>query len=80
MVVFYDQKGLSTAARGWWMMGLFGHDRAAVLDGGLPKWLAEGRPVEAGDAAIPPPGTFRPDFRADAAARRRRHAGECYDP
>jgi hypothetical protein len=33
-VVFYDQKGLASAARGWWMMGLFGHDRAAVLDGG----------------------------------------------
>jgi len=31
MVVFYDQKGLASAARGWWMMGLFGHDRAAVL-------------------------------------------------
>ena len=39
-VVFYDQKGLASAARGWWLMGLFGHDNAAVLDGGLPKWLA----------------------------------------
>ena len=37
-VVFYDQKGLASAARGWWLMGLFGHDAAAVLDGGLPKW------------------------------------------
>ena len=63
-VVFYDQKGLFSAARGWWMMGLFGHDRAAVLDGGLPKWLAEGRPVERGDAPPAPQATFRPDFRA----------------
>lgn len=62
--VFYDQKGLSTAARGWWMMGLFGHDRAAVLDGGLPKWQAEGRPTEAGDAAPAAPAEFRPDWRA----------------
>ena len=42
-VVFYDQKGLASAARGWWLMGLFGHDSAAVLDGGLPKWQREGR-------------------------------------
>jgi thiosulfate/3-mercaptopyruvate sulfurtransferase len=64
MVVFYDQKGLASAARGWWMMGLFGHDRAAVLDGGLPKWRAEGRAVEAGDPAPAAPGEFRPDLRA----------------
>ena len=63
-VVFYDQKGLFSAARGWWMMGLFGHDRAAVLDGGLPKWLAEQRPVESGEAAPATPAQFRPDFRA----------------
>jgi len=63
-VVFYDQKGLSSAARGWWMMGLFGHDQAFVLDGGLPKWLREGRPVEAGPAAAPPPATFQATFRA----------------
>ena len=63
-VVFYDQKGLPSAARGWWMMGLFGHDQAAVLDGGLPKWVAEGRPVEAGDPPAAAPAHFRPDFRA----------------
>jgi thiosulfate/3-mercaptopyruvate sulfurtransferase len=63
-VVFYDQKGLASAARGWWLMGLFGHDQAAVLDGGLPKWKAEGRPVEDGPAVPPAPGIFRPDFRA----------------
>ncbi|MBN8908495.1 MAG: sulfurtransferase [Rhodospirillales bacterium] len=63
-VVFYDQKGLSSAARGWWLMGLFGHDRAAVLDGGLPKWVREGRPTESGDAAPAPRAEFRPDFRA----------------
>jgi len=64
LVVFYDQKGLMSAARGWWMMRLYGHDRTAVLDGGLPKWLAEGRPVESGDAPPARPATFRPDFRA----------------
>jgi thiosulfate/3-mercaptopyruvate sulfurtransferase len=62
-VVFYDQKGLASAARGWWMMGLFGHDRAAVLDGGLPKWLKEGRPTGVGMPAAAAPGVFRPDYR-----------------
>ncbi len=63
-VVFYDQKGLSSAARGWWLMGLFGHDNAAVLDGGLPKWLREDRQVETGDPPAPPPGQFTPSLRA----------------
>ncbi len=63
-VVFYDQKGLASAARGWWLMGLFGHDRAAVLDGGLPKWRREGRPVEVGAPSPARPAAFRPDFRA----------------
>ncbi len=63
-VVFYDQKGLASAARGWWLMGLFGHDQAAVLDGGLPKWRAEGRRTEDGPARTPQPASFRPDFRA----------------
>ena len=63
-VVFYDQKGLSSAARGWWMMGLFGHDQAFVLDGGLPKWLREERAVEAGQPAAPVPTSFEASFRA----------------
>jgi len=63
-VVFYDQKGLASAARGWWLMGLFGHDCAAVLDGGLPKWRREGRPVEAGASSAVRRAVFRPDFRA----------------
>jgi thiosulfate/3-mercaptopyruvate sulfurtransferase len=62
-IVFYDQKGLASAARGWWLMGLFGHDNAAVLDGGLPKWVTEGRAIRDGDAAVPAPATFRPDYR-----------------
>jgi thiosulfate/3-mercaptopyruvate sulfurtransferase len=63
-VVFYDQKGLASAARGWWLMGLFGHDNAAVLDGGLPKWLGENRPIESGEPPQPAPGQFIPSFRA----------------
>lgn len=63
-VVFYDQKGLASAARGWWLLGLFGHDNVAVLDGGLPKWRREGREVAAGEPPAPPAGHFRADFRA----------------
>jgi len=45
-VVVYDQAGLFSAARVWWMFRVFGHGDVAVLDGGLPKWRAEGRPTE----------------------------------
>jgi thiosulfate/3-mercaptopyruvate sulfurtransferase len=48
-VVFYDQKGIYSSARAWWLMHLFGHERCAVLDGGLPKWRSEGRPIEHGE-------------------------------
>ncbi len=44
-VVVYDSAGLSSAGRAWWMLRLFGHGDVALLDGGLPKWKAEGRPV-----------------------------------
>ncbi|MDT7951160.1 MAG: sulfurtransferase [Acetobacteraceae bacterium] len=64
-VVFYDQKGIASSARGWWLMGLFGHERAAVLDGGLPKWLRENRPVEAGEAKPAPASRYRASFRAE---------------
>lgn len=54
-IVIYDNSPLRTAARGWFMFRHFGASQVAVLDGGLGKWLAEGRPVESGEAA-PRPG------------------------
>jgi thiosulfate/3-mercaptopyruvate sulfurtransferase len=48
-VIVYDSHGLFSAARVWWMFRLFGKVDVAVLDGGLPKWRAEGRPVEDGE-------------------------------
>ena len=45
-VIVYDTVGLSSAGRAWWMLRLFGHHNVALLDGGLPKWKAEGRPLD----------------------------------
>jgi thiosulfate/3-mercaptopyruvate sulfurtransferase len=51
-VVCYDAANGSTAARLWWMLRWVGHKNVAVLDGGIAKWLKEGRPV---DALVPEP-------------------------
>jgi len=60
-VVVYDSAGLSSAGRAWWMLRLFGHHDVAVLDGGLPKWRAEGRPLDAA-APSPPQRRFTAHF------------------
>jgi len=61
-VVCYDMTGLQTAARGWWMFRIFGHDNVAVLDGGLPKWIAEGRPASDKPTQVRP-ARFKASFR-----------------
>ena len=45
-VVVYDGAGMMSAPRVWWTFRLMGKTDVAVLDGGLPKWTAEGRPLE----------------------------------
>src|SRR5207245_6981598 len=60
-VVVYDGVGLSSAGRAWWMLRLFGHPNVAILDGGLPKWTAEGQPLESA-APIPPSRRFTARF------------------
>jgi len=47
-VVCYDVLGLYSAPRVWWSFRVFGHDKVFILDGGLTKWKAEGRPLESG--------------------------------
>jgi len=47
-IVVYDGAGLGGAPRVWWTFRVFGAENVLVLDGGLPKWKAEGRPTEAG--------------------------------
>jgi len=72
-IVAYGGKHLVGAARAWWSFRVFGHDDVAVLDGGLPKWRQEGRPLAAG-LASPSPATFtaklRPELVRDLAAMR----------
>jgi thiosulfate/3-mercaptopyruvate sulfurtransferase len=61
-IIVYDNSPTHSAARGWWMMRLYGVGKsAAILDGGLVKWVAEGRPTQSG---LPTPS------RGDAVARR----------
>jgi thiosulfate/3-mercaptopyruvate sulfurtransferase len=70
-VVVYDSAGLSSAGRAWWMLRLFGHQDVAVLDGGLPRWRAEGRPL---DTAVPSPPQRRFTARFDPSLVRDKRA------
>jgi thiosulfate/3-mercaptopyruvate sulfurtransferase len=56
-IVVYDNSPIHTAARGWFTLRHFGARQVAILDGGMQKWLAEGRPTESGEAA-PREGSF----------------------
>lgn len=64
-IVIYDNSPLHTSARAWYMLRSFGARQVAILDGGLAKWLAEGRATESG-APAPNPGHFTP-LPADGA-------------
>src|SRR5699024_6494043 len=48
-IVVYDTSPVRTAARGWFTLRHFGAERVAILDGGLERWRAEGRPIESGE-------------------------------
>ncbi len=61
-IVVYDDSGIFSAARVWWTFRALGHDSVCVLDGGLPKWLREGRAIAAGDNA-PAPARYVPAAR-----------------
>lgn len=67
-IVVYDAQGLFSAARVWWTLRTMGARRVRVLDGGLPKWKAEGRPLESGPAETAAPARFKARFDADAVA------------
>ena len=69
-IIAYDRHGMFSAARFWWMMRCYSHSGAAVMDGGLPKWLGENKPTERG---TPPrrPRSFR--LREDRSLVASRH-------
>ena len=67
-VVVYDaDNGLMAASRAWFMLKWMGHDAVAVLDGGLPRWQAEGLPLDS-DLVIRTPAAFIPAPRTDMLA------------
>ncbi len=74
-VVVYDAQGLFSAPRVWWTFRVMGHEDVRVLDGGLPRWIAERRPVESGPGAARTAGDFearfRPELVRDLEATRR---------
>jgi thiosulfate/3-mercaptopyruvate sulfurtransferase len=71
-IVVYDRDGIYSSPRAWWMLRAMGHDRVAVLDGGLPAWVEAGfetvptlgAPAERGDFVAHP----RPGMLVDARA------------
>jgi thiosulfate/3-mercaptopyruvate sulfurtransferase len=53
-IVIYDGLGMFSSPRVWWTFRLFGAEKVFILEGGMPKWQAERRPIEAGLATHPP--------------------------
>jgi thiosulfate/3-mercaptopyruvate sulfurtransferase len=66
-LVVYDDSPLHSAARAWWMLRSFGARQVAILDGGVAKWKAEGRPLESA-AVKPGRGHFTARLDAEAVA------------
>ena len=66
-IVVYDGLGLFSAPRVWWSFRTFGAKNVFILDGGLPAWKAENRPIESGEAK-PKPKTFKAEMATGAIA------------
>ena len=66
-VVAYDSEGGHHGARLWLGLRRYGHDACAVMEGGIQKWVAEGRPLEKGEVQVPP-GSFTARPRAGVIA------------
>jgi len=64
-IVVYDQLGIWSSPRAWWMFRAMGHDRVRVLDGGLPGWVSQGLPIESSGPAQPEAALFTPTFRTE---------------
>ena len=73
-IVVYDNSPIRTAARGWFMLRHYGARQVAILDGGLQKWLAEGRPTESGEPA-PRQAEFEAEERDEVVTKQQLLAG-----
>ncbi|MGA0197750.1 MAG: sulfurtransferase [Prochlorotrichaceae cyanobacterium] len=69
LVVAYDDSRFAFAARLWWLLRYLGHDRVAVLDGGLAAWQAQGYPLSS-HIPQPAPGRFVPQVRSEMSIDR----------
>ena len=61
-IVIYDDLGLFSAARAWWMFKSMGHEKVAVLNGGLPNWLKRGLPTDRAENNSSDTGNFSSNF------------------
>ncbi|WP_158749810.1 3-mercaptopyruvate sulfurtransferase [Acidobacterium sp. S8] len=66
-IVIYEQEGVFSAPRAWWMLRTFGAQRVFILDGGLRAWIQAGLPTQSGRADRPP-AAFHSSFKIDAVA------------
>lgn len=78
-VVLYSRRSMAWAARFWWMLRWLGFDRAAILDGGFEKWVAEGRPLTTEESSHPA-GTLSIALRPGVFAGREEVLAAIDDP
>lgn len=65
LVIAYDDSRFGFAARLWWLLRYYGHERVALLDGGYSGWVKAGHPVTKQLPAVVAPGNFQPQIRPD---------------
>ena len=64
-IVVFDDLGIYSSPRVWWMFKIMGHEKVSVLDGGLPNWVDQGMKTEKRKIASYPPGNFKASFDAN---------------
>jgi len=62
-IIIYDDLGIYSSARAWWMFKAMGHKNVAVLDGGLPKWMSEGKETSTTEEAKIAEGNFNAKYQ-----------------
>ncbi len=70
LIVVYDSMGLRSSARVWWMFRAMGHQNVAVLDGGLPAWVAAGHACETGEVSSSELGDFTAELQSNLVKSR----------